>query len=125
MPLIRYKTDDVCMKGKNFYKIDGSRKSNLGLYGHNGEFFSQAAFNFHSEVFNNVVNYQFVQNHKGKVDLLLVVNKFFSNDEIVSIKKEIDKKTKDVILFDIKVVDHLILTKRGKFKMFINNLIYD
>jgi len=125
MPLIRYKTDDVCMKGKNFYKIDGSRKSNLGLYGHNGEFFSQAAFNFHSEVFNNVVNYQFVQNHKGKVDLLLVVNKFFSSDEIVSIKKEIDKKTKDVILFDIKVVDHLILTKRGKFKMFINNLIYD
>lgn len=121
MPLIRYKTDDVCMKGENFYKIDGSRKSNLGLYGYNGEFFAHAAFNFHSEVFNNVVNYQFVQKQKGRVDLLLVVNKYFVNEEIDIMKKEIDKKTKDVISFDIKVVDKLILSKRGKFKMFITN----
>ena len=122
MPLIRYKTDDVCIKGENFYKIEGSRKSNLGLYGYNGEFFAHAAFNFHSEIFNNVMNYQFIQKQKGKVSLLLVVNKYFKNYEISLMMKEIDKKTKGVIDFDIKVVDKLILSKRGKFKMFVNNI---
>ena len=36
--------------------------------------------------------------------------------------KEIDKKTKGIIDFTITVVDHLILTKRGKFKMFLSEL---
>ncbi len=68
------------------------------------------------------MNYQFVQKQKGKASLLLVVNKFFKNEEIALMIKKIDKKTKVVIDFDIIVVDKLILSKRGKFKMFINNI---
>jgi len=123
MPLIRYKTDDVAISlinGK--YKIDGSRKSTMGLYGKNDEFFAHAAFNFHSDIFKNVVGYQFIQKQKGIADLLIVVNQQFHVAEIDLMKNEIDKKTKGVIDFNIKVVDKLVLSKRGKFKVFISKI---
>lgn len=122
MPLIRYQTDDVCSKVGQRFIIDGSRKSTLGLYGINDEFFAHAAFNFHSEIFRNVINYQFVQKKKGKADLLLVVNEKFQTSEIELMKMEIDKKTKGVMEFHIKITDKLIFSKRGKFKMFMNNI---
>lgn len=123
MPLIRYKTDDVAIKEVNsdFYCIDGSRKSTRGLYGFNDEFFTQAAFNFHSDIFKNVTGYQFIQKEKGKVNLLITVNKEFQTSEIKQMHKEIKKKTKGVIEFEITVVENLVLSKRGKFKMFISD----
>ncbi|HYM94477.1 MAG TPA: hypothetical protein VET23_10085, partial [Chitinophagaceae bacterium] len=54
MPLIRYKTDDICTPYNEYFSIDGSRKSSTGLYGKNGEYFGHAAFNFHSDIFRNV-----------------------------------------------------------------------
>lgn len=122
MPLIRYKTDDVCFPSGKRFIIDGSRKSTMGLYGINDEFFTHAAFNFHSEIFKNVTSYQFVQKQKGKVDLLLIVNQNYNDDDLKLIKKEIDKKTKGVIDFNILVKDKLILTKRGKFNLFISQI---
>lgn len=119
MPLIRYKTDDICHPVGHLFSIDGRWKSNEGLYGMNGEFFTHAAFNFHSEIFKNVTNYQFVQHDKGKADLLIVVNQAFNFSEIELMKKEIDKKTRGVMEFDIRIVENLILSERGKFKMFI------
>ena len=38
MPLISYKTDDLCFKMDNNYKIVGSRKSTFGLHVYSGEF---------------------------------------------------------------------------------------
>jgi len=126
MPLIRYKTDDVAIDLFNRkYKIDGSRKSTMGLYGRNDEFFAHAAFNFHSDIFKNVAGYQFIQKQKGIADLLIVVNRQFHIDEIDLMKNEIDKKTKGVILFNIQVVDQLRLSNRGKFKMFISEINHD
>jgi phenylacetate-CoA ligase len=122
-PLIRYQTNDNCKSiNINTVSIEGRWNLSDFLIGFNGERVFHSSFNFHSEIFNNVVNYQFVQNQKGEVDLLLVVNKYFASEEIDLMKKEIDKKTKDVIVFDIKVVDKLMLSKRGKFKMFVNNI---
>lgn len=125
MPLIRYKTDDICTPYNGYFSIDGSRKGTNGLYGKNNEYFGHAAFNFHSNIFKNVTNYQFVQNEKGKSDLLIIVNRDFKVSEIDLMHKEIDKKTKGIIDFNIKVVDSLILSPRGKFKMFISNIKHD
>ena len=122
MPLIRYKTDDNCFPANNYYSILGSRDGKFGLYGLNDEFFGHAAFNFHSEIFRNVTSYQFIQKQKGKADLLLVVNQNFKAEEIKLMNKEIDKKTKGVIEFNIQVTDQLILSNRGKYKMFISEL---
>lgn len=122
MPLIRYKTDDICFSNGERFAIDGSRKSTMGLYGYHDEFFAHAAFNFHSEIFRNVTSYQFVQQQKGKADLLIIVNRHFKISEIDLMKKEIDKKTRGVIDFNIKITDQLILSNRGKFKMFISEI---
>lgn len=123
MPLIRYKTNDQCTITTNgTITIAGRWDVKEYLLGINEEKVFHSAFNFHSEIFKNVMNYQFIQNHKGKVDLMLVVNLNFKMAEIELIKKEIDKKTKGVIDFNIKTTDQLILSNRGKFKKFISEI---
>ncbi|HYM94957.1 MAG TPA: hypothetical protein VET23_12505, partial [Chitinophagaceae bacterium] len=77
---------------------------------------------FHSDIFRNVTNYQFIQHKKGETELLLTVTKDFQTSEIGLIHKEIDKKTKGVIDFHIKVVPGLKLSPRGKFQMFISSI---
>jgi phenylacetate-CoA ligase len=123
MPLIRYKTDDKCKIGPlGHLQILGRRDANEYLIGANDEKVFHSAFNFHSEIFKNVNSYQFFQKEKGIADLILIVNDKFKPSEIELMKKEIDKKTKGVIDFNIKVVDQLILSKRGKFKMFVSEI---
>jgi phenylacetate-CoA ligase len=122
MPLIRYITDDNCYFLSQGYAIESNRKSTDGLYGYNGEFFGHATLNFHNDIYKNLLRYQYVQTQKGKVDLLLIVNKNFKVQEIEFIKKEIDKKTKGVIDFNIKITDQLILSMRGKYKMYISEM---
>ncbi len=118
MPLIRYKTDDICTHENGYYSVSGKWKGTDGLYGKNNEYFGQAALNFHSDIFKNVLNYQFVQTEKGKADLLIIVNRDFKESEIDLMQKKIAKKTKDIIDFKIRVVNSLLLTPSGKFKMF-------
>jgi phenylacetate-CoA ligase len=122
MPLIRYKTGDLCIKENNLIKVQGRWNVSDFLIGLHDEKISHASINFHSEILRNVANYQFIQNKKGKVELLLTVNSSFKSSEINLIKKEIDKKTKDIIDFDIKIVDSFQLSSRGKFKRFISNM---
>lgn len=123
MPLIRYRTDDLCSRvsGDN-YKIEGRWKQNDYLVGFNDEKVFHSAFNFHSDVFQNVMGYQFIQRIKGKVSLNIIVNAQFNHSELAVMQREIKKKTRDVIDFEIIVVDDLILSPRGKFKRFISEL---
>jgi phenylacetate-CoA ligase len=125
MPLIRYITDDTCEPEGRYYSIKGKRMGTMGVYGKNDEFFGQAAFNFHNDMFRNVLNYQFVQRKKGECDFLIVVNKDFNVTEIEIMHKEIDKKSKGIIDFNIKVVENLILSPAGKFNMIVSYLPKD
>lgn len=123
MPLIRYKTDDQCkIEAADRAKILGRWDITEYLIGANDEKVFHSAFNFHSEIFKNVTGYQFVQHKKGVVTLQIVVNENFRILDIDMMKKEIDRKTKGVINFEIKVVDKLFLSKRGKYKMFIRDI---
>lgn len=125
MPLIRYRTGDVCEKKDNQIKITGRWNVSDFLVGANDEKIFHSSFNFHSEIFKNVTNYQFIQNKKGKAELLLAINKEFAPSELNIMKREIDKKTKYIIDFDIKIVESLQLSPRGKFKRFISNIQND
>ncbi|WP_319480770.1 hypothetical protein [uncultured Draconibacterium sp.] len=118
MPLIRYKTDDSAQKVEGGYKIVGKWKSNDGIYGKNMEYISHASFNLHNQVLKNVLNYQFIQNEKGKVKILIVPNAKFETQEIPKIQHEFAKKTKGVIEFSVEVVDKLELSPRGKLDQF-------
>jgi phenylacetate-CoA ligase len=123
MPFIRYKTDDICFPENQYYSIGGKRSSTSGFYGINDEFLStMALLNIEKAIFKNIPRYQFVQNEKGKADLLVIVNKYFQNSDLELIKKEIDRQTKDVIDIEIKVVESLILSPRGKFQKYISNI---
>jgi phenylacetate-CoA ligase len=118
MPFIRYKTDDVCSPENQYYSIDGKRSSTIGLYGKNNEFLPATGFVLGIQVFKNITTYQFIQKEKGKADLFIVVNGDFQMGEIDSIKKEINFQTNGIIDIEIKIVDALILSQRGKFQKY-------
>jgi phenylacetate-CoA ligase len=122
MPFIRYKTDDLCSPENQLYTIHGKRSSTIGLIGFNNEFLSSTVFDIDKEIFKNIINYQFIQNEKGKADLLLIVNNQFQLPELALIKKDIDADTKGVIDIDVKIVDHLILTPRGKSQTYVSSI---
>jgi phenylacetate-CoA ligase len=122
MPLIRYKTDDVCSPDDQYYCIEGKRSSVVGLYGINNEFLPSTAFDLEDQVFRNILQYQLIQNEKGKADLLIVVNKNFNPAEEEIIRKQINYQTKGIIEINVKIVSNLILTPRGKYQMYISNI---
>jgi phenylacetate-CoA ligase len=123
MPLIRYKTDDKCeIYVKEKVSILGRWHSNDFLIGINDEKVFHSAFNFHSDIFQNVTGYQFIQKVKGKAEFLITVNSRFKDTEIRLMQNEIQKKTKDVVNFEINVVESFVLSKRGKFKMFVSKI---
>jgi len=53
----------------------------------------------------------------------VVVNKSFQNSELELIKKEVDRQTKGVLDIEIKIVENLILTPRGKYQKYICNVV--
>jgi phenylacetate-CoA ligase len=122
MPFIRYKTDDVCYAVDKYYAIEGKRSSTSGLYGQNNEFLPNTSFLLRNPVYKNITTYQFIQNEKGKASLLIIVNKHFEMAEMEHIRKALHHQTKGVIELEIKIVDNLILSPRGKYQMFISNI---
>jgi len=123
MPLIRYKTDDICQEnidGK--VTIKGRRNINDFLIGKNDEKISNSGLHFLSDILVTVSKYQFIQERKGNAVLLIVPNKNFISSELSFIKKEIDKKMRGIIDFEIKLQENLTLSSRGKFQMFNSNI---
>jgi phenylacetate-CoA ligase len=122
MPLIRYKTDDICSPENQYFIIAGKRSSKVGIYGINNEFLTGTVFDLDKPIFKNITTYQFVQEERGKADLLIIVNKYFRPSELPAIKNDISEDTKGIIDIDIKIVDHLILSPRGKYQMYISKI---
>lgn len=125
MPFIRYKTDDVCIPEKEYYHIVGKRSSTIGLYGINDEFIPSTLFDLSNPVFKNIICYQFIQAEKGKADLLIIAGKNFKMSELSIIKDLLTKKSKNIIDINVKVVETLILSPRGKFESYISYLKKD
>jgi phenylacetate-coenzyme A ligase PaaK-like adenylate-forming protein len=122
MPFIRYKTDDFCSPENQYYSIEGKRSSTVGLYGINNEFLTSTAFDLENPVFKDITAYQFIQEEKGKADLLIIVSKNFKMSEMEIITNEINSVTKGIINIKIKIVDSLVLSPRGKYQMYISSI---
>ena len=122
MPFIRYQTDDICFPEGQYYLIEGKRRSDIGLYGVNNEFIPSIALELEDPVFNKITTYQFIQETKGEADLLIIVSKDFNTSEMKLIKKEIDRQTKGIIKINIKIVENLILSPRGKYQRYISKI---
>lgn len=121
MPLINYQTNDFVDIHKDIYSIRG-RWDQEFLIGKNSEEITLTALNVHSNIFENVNLFQYYQEEKGNVKLLLVVNDKFTNLDSLEIVKALNMKVNNILDFEIKIVDKPILTERGKFKRVFKSL---
>ena len=121
MPLIRYRTDDTITERLNgYYMIEGHRNS--VLVGKNGESISPEFFCHLEETFDILEKYQLNQYEQGKALANVVPRRELSIEEECKIKKLFEKMAADKIQFDIRVVDDVELTPRGKFKLLYHSI---
>jgi phenylacetate-CoA ligase len=122
MPLIRYKTGDICRKtAQGYILLTGRWETDNYLVGKNGEKIYSAAINLHSESMKNVLNYQFVQNKKGNAKMIVVPGNKFSEKDKHRILHELGQKIGKAINLKIEL-GKVGMTGRGKTKMIINKI---
>ena len=117
-PLIRYLVDDYVTRKGDAFSIEGHHDFEV-LLGGNGEEISTAAINFHDKTFDNIREYQFIQNEIGKCTLCVVPSEHFQNSDVKKIESAVSGKFGRSIECKIEIVDKVQLTNRGKFKMII------
>lgn len=120
MPLIRYEVDDF-IRGNDIegYHIFGHHEEEV-LYGTDGQQISVASINFHDDTFAGVHAYQFLQQRPGECTLCVQINDGIipSPTLVQRLKARVSEKLG--LICDVKVVDEMILSKRGKYKMIIH-----
>jgi len=127
MPLIRYKTGDIarwsadqnCSCGRFYRRIEKviGRWHQDMLVNLNGAYVSLTALNIHSDEFDRVVRYKIVQYEKGYVDILLQVDKSFSNSDATNIKELLESKANGKIIFNVQIVEQIAILKNGKYSI--------
>lgn len=135
MPMLRYRTGDnveldaevkTDLKGISAYpriiEVQGRWLQEL-VVGKSNTLISVTALNMHSDLFINVIRFQYVQNEPGKL-VLTVIPKAGYNKNVDNIKINIAFKEKVGKELDLKivVVDEIALTNRGKHKFLIQNI---
>lgn len=129
MPLIRYRTDDYatresheCECGRKwdrFCDVTGRWSIEGFVIGKNGSRISAAALNMHGEVFKNVIRYQYYQKLKGELEIRVIVNPQFSEEDEKKITYEHKKKVWKEMDIVVHRVDDIPLTKSGKQRRII------
>lgn len=121
MPLIRYKTGDFTEYinvNKCITNHINGRKQDY-LQGYNGSKVFLTAINMHSEVFKNVLQFQFIQENIGEAKLLVLPDKKFTFKDEKLILQALYKMVGKKMNFSMRCVDQLIMTPRGKVKRII------
>ena len=121
MPLIRYKTDDIMVKvGDERYTVEGHRTA--CLIGKNDESFSVEYFCHLEDTFDIVDKYQLDQFKKGELIVNVIPRHQLSDKEINKLKELFVKMSAGCLDVTIKIVDHVVLTPRGKFKLLLHSI---
>ncbi len=131
MPLIRYRTGDhatrlesQCECGRcwdRFTDVEGHRKQDM-VIGESGTRISMAALNMHGPLFERVVRYQYYQDKPGICVLKVMVAPGFTDQDRTAIEMAYDAKVGNEVQFNVKVVDDIPLTMRGKLKILDSKL---
>ena len=130
-PIIRYKTgdfamyaDNMCSCGRNYTIISNlkGRRLQEQIISNKGHGISLTALNMHSDIFDNVIQYQFYQKEIGKVQLRIVKGITFSIQDEQKIRKVFKLKLKDLVRLDISYVNRINPTKNGKHKYLVQEL---
>ena len=123
MPLIRYATDDVVYINSvdRTMRLVGHKRSEIHLSGKNGQKIFKGALTLHIEELKKIKRYQYVQNEIGKADLCIVEDERLTQQELDTVKKYINRRCEGLLDVNIKIVEEVKLTTRGKFNWAVNN----
>ena len=123
-PFIRYKTGDFgvytakkCTCGRNYpllKKIEGRWLQEF-IITKNNRPISITALNMHSNIFDNVKQFQLYQDKKSEVILKIVKSDKYTEKDSENLMKEFNKKLGDDIDLKIKFVNEIPRTPRGKY----------
>jgi phenylacetate-CoA ligase len=131
MPLVRYRTADyaeagahLCGCGRKCRLIRNVRGRWMQemLVGKFDNLISITSINFHSDVFDRVLQFQFYQREKGKVQLRLVRDHGYTDADTNQIRKELLGKIGDSMELTIVFTDVIPVTDRGKFRFVIQHV---
>lgn len=134
MPFIRYRTgdfailcDSACKCGRNHILLTNltGRWMQDMIVARNGSLISMTALNLHSNVFRNVHQYQYQQFKEGEVILLIVPGEMYNSTDEHTIRSALFSKIGYDIDLNIKYVNYISLTQRGKEKVLIQKLNID
>jgi phenylacetate-CoA ligase len=126
LPLIRYRTGDrarwaagPCGCKRQWQRIRDvqGRWNQEMLIGAEGERISLAALNMHGPLFERVIRYQYAQHRPGRAELRLMTRSDFTRADLEGIRKAYACKTRGCLDLDIRVVENIALTARGKYRM--------
>ncbi len=130
-PFIRYRTMDLAKKGasacsdcgRQFQLLDSiqGRLQEL-IVTKSGRYISMTAINMHSDIFDNVKQFQFRQSEAGKVTFNIVRSPAYSEDDTRRIHSELMKKLGSDMEMEIRFVDSIEIPKSGKFRFLIQEL---
>lgn len=129
MPFLRYRTGDLalpstepdpfCPAFRRVARLEG-RIQELALT-RDGRLISMAAVNMHNDVFDNVLQFQFVQNEPGKILMKIVRGPGFSEKDVQRLLREVGAKMEGIEL-TLEYVETIPRTQSGKYRFLIQNL---
>ena len=126
MPLIRYATDDVVNRdGEGNLHLVGHKRSEIYLISKNGQKIFKGAMTLHLGELKKIQRYQYVQDKVGKAELHLIVDEELAADDVSAVQTYIDKRCEGLLDVEIKIVDELQLTSRGKCNWAVNRIKTD
>lgn len=134
MPLIRYRTGDLsCWSQESKCCCGRSHKRLAGVHGRNqdmlvnqdGAYVSLTAINIHSNEFDKIIRYKFIQDMPGVVTMKILPKAGFSARDAETIEKLLIQKTGGKIRFCIELVDELPVKKNGKYQIIEQSLKID
>lgn len=131
MPLIRYKTDDLgvyanhkCSCNREYQslkKVEGRWLQEF-IVAKNNRLISITAINMHSDVFDNVKQFQFYQEKEEEVIFNVVKKDTYTERDTEYIRRELIKKLGEDMKLEIHFVDRIPRTQRGKYRFLIQKL---
>ena len=133
MPLIRYKTGDIvvltdraCSCGKKYpiiERIEGREQEYIVTKNNDAIPLNTAIFSIHEKEWANVKKIQFLQEKKGELVIFLIPSALANPPELAAYVLSLFKqKLGDHFTLEIKVVDEIQLTERGKQRILIQKI---
>lgn len=131
MPFLRYRTGDFasyaadpCPCGRAYpllTEVSGRWRQEM-IQRLDGGLISMTALNMHSDCFDAVRQFQFVQHEPGRLELHLVPGPGFGPDQAAQLRRELLAKLGHDLDLEFRLVEQIEKTERGKHRFLVQHL---